>query len=219
DIYLWDLSGNLLQSLKGHTANIVRLHFIPPGKKLISAGWDGTVRRWDLATARGEIIIDQPGMVINDLALSPDNRQIALASSDQTIQIWQMESLDQKPAELLNSFKGSEDNISSLAWSPDGRLLASVGDDKKIDVWHNNGPLLATLSGHKASINSVCFTTDNQTLISGSDDSTVRLWRLDNILNPVPKTKDLDELLRRACRWLDDYLQYSLEDDSGVCDG
>jgi WD40 repeat protein len=46
--------------------------------------------------------------------------------------------------------------------------------------------------------NPLCFTTSpEEPLITSGYDGTVRLWKLE----------DLDGLLKRGCRWLDDYLR------------
>src|SRR5262249_30550868 len=68
----------------GHMATINQIIFTPDGKYLISGGEDKVIRIWDLAarntlgTIRGPIGNGFPGM-INDLALSPSGRMLAVA--------------------------------------------------------------------------------------------------------------------------------------------
>jgi putative hemolysin len=53
NIRLWDsATGNLLQTLRGHTDRIEGIQFVQGGKRLVSASYDGTLRLWDVATGK-----------------------------------------------------------------------------------------------------------------------------------------------------------------------
>jgi WD40 repeat protein len=50
-VKLWDaMSGTLLHTFRGHKGRIMRLRFLthPEGMRLVSGGWDGMIRFWDL---------------------------------------------------------------------------------------------------------------------------------------------------------------------------
>ena len=66
------------------------------------------------------------------------------------------------------------------------------------------------LEGHSGEVSSVVFSPDGKTIASSSSDNTVKLWNL-----------DLDDLLKRGCAWISDYLKYNPnvnKDDSHLCD-
>jgi WD40 repeat protein len=48
-IYLYDsATGQLLNTLKGHTQPVTSLAFSPDGHYLASGSWDGTLRLWEI---------------------------------------------------------------------------------------------------------------------------------------------------------------------------
>jgi len=64
---------------------------------------------------------------IMDIDFSPDDRQIATASMDKSMRIWNANNLTDKPVIL----KEHGDNfVLSVSFSPDGRYLLSSADQK-----------------------------------------------------------------------------------------
>jgi WD40 repeat protein len=67
-----------------------------------------------------------------------DGKQLASASSDETIRLWDADS-----GELLKILKGYSDWVSAVAFSPDGKHLASASGDKTGRVWDADSEDLA----------------------------------------------------------------------------
>ena len=74
---IWDAAtGRALHTLNGHQDMIMRVAFDTTGKKLASAGWDGTARIWDTATGKQTHIFKHKGAV-NGVAFHPEGRRLA----------------------------------------------------------------------------------------------------------------------------------------------
>ncbi|MEH2183638.1 nSTAND1 domain-containing NTPase, partial [Nostoc sp.] len=109
---------------------------------------------------------------VRSVAYSPSGEQLASASDDNTIKIWDVSS-----GQLVKTLTGHSSYVFSVAYSPNGQQLASASNDKTIKIWDvSSGKLLQTLSSHSNSVWSVVFSPDGQNLASASDDKTIKIW-------------------------------------------
>ncbi|MEH1850655.1 MAG: ribosome assembly protein 4, partial [Nostoc sp.] len=75
---------------------------------------------------------------VNSVAYSPNGQQLASASNDKTIKIWDVSS-----GQLLKTLTGHSSYVNSVAYSPNGQQLASASNDKTIKIWDvSSGQLL-----------------------------------------------------------------------------
>ena len=87
------------------------------------------------------------------VAWSPDNSNIASASDDDTVQIW-----DTMNGNRYVDFTGHSGFVVAMAWSPDGQYIASGGVDTTVQVWKAvDGTLVFKYMGHKAELEGVTW--------------------------------------------------------------
>jgi len=118
------------------------------------------------------------GMAVSNVAVSPDNRLISIASrsSLHPIMLWDVAS-----KKMLFSFGQGFPRAVSLAFSPDGKMLATGHRaDHAIRLWEvESGQLIKQINGHADTVVAMQFSSDDgNTLLTGSKDGTARLWNV-----------------------------------------
>jgi WD40 repeat protein len=173
-IYLFDVAtGKALPTLPGHpSGGIRRIAFTPDGKQLVSGGFDGTVRVWDLQSRKEVRQIKVDSGTVYSLALTNDGKLLSTAGRD-GLKVWDLAAskmLHREPLCATTSF--------ATAFSPDGKLVAG-GDGSKVAIWEvSTGKEVLSLTGFKGELSQVLFTADGRSLLTASYDRMVRVFEL-----------------------------------------
>jgi len=183
----------LLGSLIGHTSSVSSVAFAPDGRTLVSAGYDDTVRLWDVSDPSAPRPLGSPLTghtdAVNAVAFAPDGRTLASAGYDDTVRLWDVSDRT-APRPLGSPLTGHTSGVASVAFAPDGRTLASGSDDHTVRLWDVSDrtaprPLGSPLNGDTGFVESVAFSPDGRTLASGSDGGVV-LWDVSDRTAPHP---------------------------------
>jgi serine/threonine-protein kinase len=163
-------AANESRTLKGHTQAVIECVAVAPNsRQVLSAGYDNTVRLWDVESGK-EIcrFVGHKGMV-HGLAFAADGKRVVTAGADGTVRLW-----DAETGKEIRAFTGHTGAVRSVALSPDGKQLLTGGQDKTLRLWElETGKEIRRLEGPTSMILSVGFTPDGRHAISGGSESVV----------------------------------------------
>jgi WD40 repeat protein len=151
------------------------LAYTADGRRLASAGLDGTVRLWD--AERGESIscLTSRNRCVQAIAFAPDGRRLIACGEAGIAEVWNTK---EGVIERTISVEPERMPLYAAAVAPDGRILALAGLDGRIRLHDfETGQWRCTLEGHADSVYSLAFSLDSKLLASGSVDRTVRCWQ------------------------------------------
>jgi len=158
---------------KGHTDLVHSVAVSPDGKQLATAGFDSTVKLWEIATGKNTATLSGHTGPVYCVAYRPDGKALASSSQDKTIRFWNLG--DNKTTQEI---KTHTDIVDQIAFSPDGKYLASGSADKTVRLWNAaDGKEVKNLGAHGGAVYSVAFSADSKYLVSaGSGDNLIKIW-------------------------------------------
>lgn len=145
-VQLFDLSGTVLATFRGHTRYVHSLAWSPDSRRLATASVDDTVHVWD--TMGGNLL----RVISNKFALcaawSPDGRYLDSGGGERVVKIWDAETLaDLSSISAVRTLTGDQirgsgasEYIIGIAWNPESSRLAVAdragmfGDGSSVSV-------------------------------------------------------------------------------------
>ena len=191
---LWNRSGEQLTHWKSHQNLIINLCFSPDGQYLLTAGSDNTAKLWNLA---GRLLSEfkTQGLWLWGISYHPNGQFVVTAGEDDRVIVWNLS------GQAIAQWPCHQTKILDVAYSPNGKSIATAGKQGTIRLWDLSGNLLAEFESDHRKIWTLAFSPDGKGLAAAQDDGTVTLWPVEN----------LDELLTRGYRWLNDSLGADFE--------
>ncbi|WP_181970726.1 caspase, EACC1-associated type [Kitasatospora xanthocidica] len=109
---------------------------------------------------------------IERIALSPDNRTVAVALGNNTVQLWDIASGEQTGSTLTGLTKSAI----ALVFSHDGHTLAAAGGNGTAVVWDTASH--RRFGDPLTGVYAIAFNPNDQTFVTGGLDHTIQLWTL-----------------------------------------
>ncbi len=179
------MAGNaqLWQIDKGLPLRFPRVHqegavwdmaFSPDGRRFLSASQKPAVQAWSTETGEPLDSLDLSDMVANSIAISRDNRYLAIAQSNGEVQV--LEASDWR--RTVYSYRHQLGAL-NLTFSPtEPHLLASCGNDGQVLLADVERQQVIQSFQHHAPVYRVAFSPDGQTLATGLEDGSIYIWQI-----------------------------------------
>ncbi len=182
-VMVWEVATRqMARRLDGHMNYCRALEFSADGTRLVSGSRDGTARIWLTQTwelAMPPLVNPDQGTAftqgsarVEDLAISPDGKLLAMASGGGALQLWDFET-----GEFLEMLVGHSASVNAVAFSDCGRTLASGSTDQTVRIWNvATRRELMQLRSHESDLGEVwalAFSPSGDRLIAGGSKSVI----------------------------------------------
>lgn len=170
-----DMQPELALDTGGHTARAQRVFVINDDRTILTAGYDGCIRLWDVTTGecfRTLRISPQVMRGIYSASLSADEKHFAVSGPTENVTVVSLESF--KVESVFTAHAGH--NVPALAFSPDGKSLLTGSNDRTVREWAwSTGELLQTSTAHSQHIQDLAFSRDGNVFASASADGSCKI--------------------------------------------
>ncbi len=171
---LHDLVTRNRRLLRGHRGPVRALEFVPGNSQLVSGGYDGSLRLWNLSDQSAKPLWHDPEYEIEALAIAEDGKTVVFAHGHHAY-LFNLAS-----EQVLRKLFMAE-MVGTVAISPDGKWVAGGDPVGNIIIWNaETGDQHKRLTGHRNRVHGLCFSHDNRLLGSASHDQIAAIWDVES---------------------------------------
>jgi eukaryotic-like serine/threonine-protein kinase len=187
---VWEFAQEKLQPASGpfhaHEGGATSVAFAAEGALLITCGFDKGIRLWNAdrllsakRAAPDELLVgtlEGHERCVEALSVSPDGWQLASASSDASLRLW-----DLKQKKHIRTVSPSRFRVVCAAWSHDGRIVAAGDIMGNVSVYDRETDSSRVLVRLLDGVESVMFLQGDQWLATGDRGGSIQLWPLTRV--------------------------------------
>jgi len=165
-LYIWELNGIPIASLRGHSGRIRGTILLDPYRAL-SWSRDDTLRIWDMRERPVQTLTGHD-TVVYGVTTHPNGNGFLTWSRDRFLCLWHWD------GNLNKTLAGHTAGVYGKLVLANGRIL-SWGADTTLRLWDTVGNPLKVLEGHTDGVRGAYQLPDGR-FVSWSSDGTLRLW-------------------------------------------
>ncbi|MBD0261263.1 MAG: WD40 repeat domain-containing protein [Tolypothrix sp. Co-bin9] len=178
-VRIWNLDGRLQHTFNNSSSQIEYVSFSADEKILTSVNDNNTIKVLDLKGQ--ELKSFKTDRKVNSIKSSPDNKTVAIANEDSTVELRNFDD-----GKLIDTFTGNSNKTDSIDFSPDSKTIAIGCNDDTVKIFRtDNGKHLHTFPGARIKIEQVNFNLSGDILTSLSDQKIIKEWDLNNPLTYI----------------------------------
>ncbi|HVX86513.1 MAG TPA: hypothetical protein VH253_17155 [Phycisphaerae bacterium] len=160
-----------VRRLQGQKGLVHAIKVAPDGKTFASAGSDGTVKIWDIASGKLLQTIPGPTNIVRAMDYSSDGKQIAVGLQGGLIQI-----LDLQAQKVLASWQAHDIGVDGVRFLPGNQQLISTGCDGNVRTWKTDGTALINASVHNSCVGGLDLFPDGRMALTASFDGSAAIF-------------------------------------------
>jgi serine/threonine protein kinase len=112
--------------------------------------------------------------VVRTVAWASDGQNIASASDDTTVRVW-----DVATGRRIFSYLNHDGEVFAVAWSPDGQHIASGGSDHSLRIWNvHTGRKVFINRDRSSAVHAVAWSPGGGHIASGNSDGRIHVWEV-----------------------------------------
>ncbi|MBU6267935.1 MAG: WD40 repeat domain-containing protein [Sphingomonadales bacterium] len=170
-LILWDAQAGIALARANHDHLVNACAFSHDGRRLVSAGSDGTARVWTLPGLKLEAVLAEHGDDVDMACFSPDDALIATCALDRLVRVFDAR------GRCLHALAGHTGNVLSLAWI-DSRRFLTTSVDGTVREWDARDGTALRVTALGMRCDSAVVGTDG-TILAGDDRGRIAVIAAD----------------------------------------
>lgn len=172
-IHVFDAqTGEIVHEIEAHPDWIKALTVTPDGRKIVSAGVEGTVGIWDLETGE-EIRILVGEIELVGVGVTSDGTKVVSLSDSGLLEVWDLEN-----GERQFSMKAQGQNYERLTLSADGRFAACGGAHVVVILDLHTRQQREMIDGTDLKITDTALVPNGRYCLTADRGGVLRIWNL-----------------------------------------